>query len=72
MIDVDISLEPYVTRSKDHVHNFTKGFNVFITSKDVTRRDITRSEEKNKKNSIILITHKNEILVELEHKLLKF
>ena len=44
--DIDVSLVPDGLKLKGKVHEFSKGFAMFITSKDVTERDIKGDENK--------------------------
>ena len=43
--DVDVSLVPGI-KMKGKVYDFSKGFSIFITNKDVTERDIKGDENK--------------------------
>ena len=44
--DVDVSLVPDGIKLKGKVYDFSKGFSIFITNKDLTERDITGDENK--------------------------
>ena len=44
--DIDVSLVPDVIKMKGKVYDFSKGFALFITNKDVTERDIKGDEIK--------------------------
>ena len=44
--DIDVVLVPYSIKLKGKVYDFSKGFAMFITSKDVTERDIKGDEIK--------------------------
>ena len=44
--DIDISLVPDGIKMKGRVYDFSKGFLMFITYKDVTERDIKGDENK--------------------------
>ena len=44
--DVDVSLVPDGIQMKRKVYDFSKGFALFITNKDVTKRDIKSDENK--------------------------
>ena len=44
--DVDVSLVPDGIKMKGKVYDFSKGFSIFITNKDVTERDIKGDEIK--------------------------
>ena len=44
--NIDVSLVPDGIKMKGKVYDFSKGFAMFITSKDVTERDIKGDEDK--------------------------
>ena len=44
--DIDVSLVPDGIKMKGKVYDFSKGFAMFIASRDVTKRDIKGNENK--------------------------
>ena len=44
--DIDVSLVPEGIKMTSKVYNFSKGFAMFITSKEVTERDIKGDKDK--------------------------
>ena len=66
---VGVSLVPNGIKMKGKFYDFSKGFALFITNKDVTERDI--KDDENKKNNFlgISVINKEEILKVIDRKL---
>ena len=66
---VDVSLVPDGIKMKSKVCDFSKGFAIFITKKDVTERDIKGDEDKIKQFLRISVINKEEILKVIDQNL---
>ena len=64
---IDVFLVPDGIKLKGKVYHFSKGFAMFINSRDVTERDIKGDE--NKKNNILRILVKNRAYSKIDQKL---
>ena len=66
---VDVSLVPDDIKAKGKNFDFSKGFLLFITNKDVTKRDIKGDENKIKQFLKDMVINKEEILKVIDQNL---